>query len=66
MQKTERSPDVISRQKNLIGMRIPCGEGACSRSLAKRTQQADAVFLMYRMFRTYDCFAAEREQAPSP
>jgi hypothetical protein len=26
----------------------------------------NAIFLTHRIFRFYDCFAAEREQAPSP
>ncbi|WP_431080535.1 DUF6124 family protein [Pseudomonas thivervalensis] len=34
----------------------PCGEGACSRGAAQQPQN----------LKSDDCFAAEREQAPSP
>ncbi len=44
-----------------------CGEGACSRWAAKRPQKPiNSVYQVKRDCRIYDCFAAEREQAPSP
>src|SRR5688572_26654603 len=42
---------------------LPCGEGACSRWSAKRSSSFQQL---HRTLRVYDCFAAEREQAPSP
>jgi glutamate/aspartate transport system ATP-binding protein len=45
----------------------PCGEGACSRWVAQRPQNLQMpVHLTLRICRFCDCFAAEREQAPSP
>ena len=44
-----------------------CGEGACSRWAAKRPQNhSTQLHQVDRMYRVYDCCAAEREQAPSP
>jgi hypothetical protein len=44
-----------------------CGEGACSRWVAKQSQKPSHAFVQVNgIYRIHDRYAAEREQAPSP
>ena len=45
---------------------IPCGEGACSRSAAQQSQTQHTALPGRSRLQGWGCFAAQREQAPSP